>query len=132
MDLIENNAQRLDRWLHHARFYKTRTLAVDAIRNGRIEVNGERAKPSKLVHPGDSLRLRLPPYEYEIVIAGLAKQRQGAPLARQLYSETAASAAARLALAETLKLNRIVEDPRSGKLDKHERRAREQFKRTLD
>lgn len=132
MDLTQDNAQRLDRWLHHARFFKTRSLAVDAIRNGRIEVNGERAKPAKLVHPGDRLRIRLPPFEHDVEVLGLAAQRQGAPLARLLYAETSVSVAARAALTESLKLNRIVEDPRSGKLDKQERRAREKFKREFD
>lgn len=132
MDPNTDTSQRLDRWLHHARFFKTRTLAVDAIRNGRIDVNGERAKPAKQVHVGDRLHIRLPPFVHEVEILGVAAQRQGAALARLLYIETADSCAARAALAETLKLSRVREDPRQGKLDKQERRAREQFKRELE
>lgn len=121
--------QRLDKWLWCARFYKTRALAVDAIKAGRVAVNGQVAKPAKALAVGDAVILRLPPYEWHIEIRGLAKQRLGAPEARKLYEETPASLAARERLREQLKLSAIVEDHRGGKLTKKDRRDREAFKR---
>lgn len=121
--------QRLDKWLWCARFYKTRALAVDAIKAGRVAVNGQQAKPAKALAVGDSIVLRLPPYEWTLEVRGLAKQRLGAPEARKLYEETPASLAARERLREQLKLSAVVEDHRGGKLTKKDRRDREAFKR---
>jgi ribosome-associated heat shock protein Hsp15 len=121
--------QRIDKWLWCARFYKTRALAVDAIKAGRIAVNGQLAKPSKSVNPGDTLLIRQPPYEITLEVRGVAKQRVGAPEARKLYEETPDSIAARERLREQLRLSAVVEDQRSGKLDRKDRRAREALKR---
>jgi ribosome-associated heat shock protein Hsp15 len=121
--------QRLDKWLWCARFYKTRSLAVDAIKAGRVAVNGQVAKPAKTLAVGDSLVVRLPPYEWTVEVRGIAKQRVGAPEARKLYEETADSAAARERLREQLKLSAVIEDSRGGKLTKKDRRDREAFKR---
>ena len=132
MNTDTETSQRLDRWLYHARFFKTRALAVDAIRNGRIEVNEARAKPARLVRTGDRVEIRRPPYSYEIEVTGLATQRVSPKLVNVLYCETETSIAARLALAERLKLNRVIEDPRQGRPDKHDREAREKFKREFE
>jgi len=121
--------QRLDKWLWCARFYKTRALAVDAIKAGRVAVNGQLAKPAKTVNPGDKLVIRQPPFEISLDVLGIAKQRVGAPEARKLYEEAAASIAAREQLREQLRLSAVIEDPRSGKLNKKDRREREAMKR---
>ncbi|MCC7120744.1 MAG: RNA-binding S4 domain-containing protein [Gammaproteobacteria bacterium] len=121
--------QRLDKWLWCARFYKTRALAVDAIKAGRVAVNDQIAKPSKALVVGDCLLVRLPPYEWVIEVCGLARQRLGAPEARKLYAETPASVAARERLREQLKLSAVVDDLRGGRLTKKDRRDREAFKR---
>ena len=121
--------QRIDKWLWCARFYKTRALAVDAIKAGRVAVNGQMAKPSKAVGVGDSLVLRLPPYEWTVQVLGIAKQRVGAPEARKLYEESADSLAKREKLREQLRLAAVIEDSRGGKLTKKDRRDREAFKR---
>jgi ribosome-associated heat shock protein Hsp15 len=121
--------QRLDKWLWCARFYKTRSLAVDAIKAGRVAVNGQLAKPSRTLAPGDAVAIRQPPFEISLEIRGIAKQRVGAAEARKLYEETPESCAARERLREQLRLSAIVEDPRSGKLDRKDRRAREALKR---
>jgi len=121
--------QRLDKWLWCARFYKTRALAVDAIKAGRVMVNGQVAKPSKSVNPGDTLLIRQPPFEIALEVRGVARQRLGAPQARELYEEAAASIAARERLREQLRLSAVIEDPRSGKLNKKDRREREALKR---
>jgi len=121
--------QRLDKWLWCARFYKTRALAVDAIKAGRVTVNGQVAKPAKTVNPGDALVIRQPPFEIALEVRGIAKQRVGAPQARTLYEEDAASVAARERLREQLRLSAVIEEPRSGKLNKKDRREREALKR---
>ena len=87
---------RLDKWLWAARFYKTRSLAVEAIGKHRVEVNGQPAKPSRDLRLDDRLSLRepgLPPRE--VVVRGLSEIRGPAPVAQQLYEDTAESLAAR-------------------------------------
>ena len=64
---------RLDKWLWCARFYKTRSIAADALKTGRVTANGDRAKPSKTVKPGDKLDIRKGPYHYVITVLDLAK-----------------------------------------------------------
>jgi ribosome-associated heat shock protein Hsp15 len=83
----ETSRVRLDKWLWAARFYKTRGLAVDAIEGGRIEVNGERSKRSKLVNVGDRIRIRMGPYEHIITVRGLSERRGPASVATKLYEE---------------------------------------------
>jgi ribosome-associated heat shock protein Hsp15 len=86
---------RLDKWLWVARFYKTRALAAAAIDGGKIERNGEKAKRGKPVRPGDTLRIRLGPYEHRVTVLGVATQRGSASIAAQLYEEEPESRAAR-------------------------------------
>jgi len=125
----DDATERIDRWLHAARWFKSRNLAVDAIANGRIAVNGVRIKPSRLIRVGDIVQVRRPPYTYEVSVRGLSERRLAAPLAQALYAETAASVAARSQLAEVLALSVVVERQHGGKLDKKDRRERERFKR---
>jgi len=122
--------QRLDKWLWCARFYRTRTLAQDAIKAGHVTVNGERPKPSKLLMPGQQLSIRRPPYEFHIEVLNMASQRLPAPLAQALYAESSASRDARLRLAEHLKLTAVHETGMPGKLHKRARRERSLLKRT--
>ena len=122
--------QRIDKWLWCARFFKTRTLAADAIKAGRIVVNGQPAKPSRTVKAGDELVVHRPPFAAEIVVKGIAKQRGSATVAATLFEETPASIAARQALADQLRLTAVVEDPRQGKLSGRDRREREALKRS--
>lgn len=86
---------RLDKWLWSARFFKTRQLSIEAINAGHIELNGDRAKPAKSVKPGDEVTVRKPPYEYILVVKSTSEKRGSATIARELYSETAESIAAR-------------------------------------
>ncbi|HEX4935807.1 MAG TPA: S4 domain-containing protein [Gemmatimonadaceae bacterium] len=94
---------RLDKWLWAARFFKTRALAAEAIDAGRIEVNEERAKRSKLVQIGDTIRIRRPPFEQVVQVTDISAQRGSATIAAGLYRETPASVAARDALAGQLR-----------------------------
>lgn len=100
----DSDRVRLDKWLWAARFFKTRSLATDAVGGGKVEVNGERAKPAKAVKPGDEIRLRLGPYEHVLIIRQLSERRGPASAAQALYEETQASRDARERLAAQLKL----------------------------
>jgi ribosome-associated heat shock protein Hsp15 len=91
---------RLDKWLWAARFYKTRSLAVTEIERGRISVNGQAAKPSREMRVGDHVFLRQPPFQREVVVRGLSSVRGPAPVAQQLYEETAESLAERERVAQ--------------------------------
>jgi ribosome-associated heat shock protein Hsp15 len=79
---------RLDVWLWAARFYKTRSLARAAVENGKVEVNGQRAKPSRSVHVGDALCVQRGEGRFEIVVCGLSEVRAPASVAQMLYSES--------------------------------------------
>ncbi len=95
---------RLDKWLWAARFYKTRSLAVDEITKGRVTVNGQLAKASRELRPGDLVRLRQGPIEREVRVVGLSAIRGPAPVAQTLYAETPDSISARERAAEARRL----------------------------
>jgi ribosome-associated heat shock protein Hsp15 len=95
---------RIDRWLWAARFYKTRSLATAAVNGGKVEVNGERAKPARLIRLGDAVSVRQPPFEWQLLVRGLAERRGPASVAQGLYEETAESRAARQRLQEQLRV----------------------------
>ena len=86
---------RVDKWLWAARFVKTRSLAADAVKGGRVQVNGQRAKPSKEVGPGDRVEIAIGQTRRAVVVLGVAPQRRPAKEAELLYEETAESRAAR-------------------------------------
>jgi ribosome-associated heat shock protein Hsp15 len=100
----KQSSVRLDKWLWAARFYKTRSLAAEAVGGGKVDVNGERAKPAKALKLGDEIRLRLGPYEHIVHVRGLSERRGPASVAQTLYEETPASRAERERLAEQRKL----------------------------
>ena len=95
---------RIDKWLGAARFFKTRSLAADAVSGGKVLVGGERVKPAKLLQVGDEVRLRLGPYEHVVLVRALSERRGPATVAATLYEETAASRAARDKLADQLRM----------------------------
>jgi ribosome-associated heat shock protein Hsp15 len=102
---MENNDRvRIDKWLWAARFFKTRSLATEAVDGGKVEVNGERAKPAKLIKTGDELRLRVGPYEHIMIVRALGERRGPAAVAQGLYEETPASRDAREKLATQLRM----------------------------
>jgi ribosome-associated heat shock protein Hsp15 len=86
---------RLDKWLWAARFFKTRSLAQQAIAAGRVKLGDVRVKPAHLVKPSDSLSIRVGDSEWQIVVSGLSDKRGPAEQARKLYRETEASRAER-------------------------------------
>lgn len=113
---------RLDKWLWAARFFKTRTLATDAIDNGQVRVAGERVKPARPVHIDDELRINQGDDAWEVVVLGLSDQRAAAPVARLLYQETALSIARRDQGDEQRKLFREPGAGLKGRPTKRERR----------
>ena len=97
---------RVDKWLWAARFYKTRSLATDAVLGGHVQVNGSRVKPAKDVRVGDRLDLRIGTVPWSIVVTGVSERRGPASIARTLYEETQESAAAREAQTLARRLSR--------------------------
>jgi len=115
---------RIDKWLWAARFYKTRTLATDDIHKGRVQVNGQQAKPAREVRVGDSIELRQRDGTRSLRVQGLSDKRGSAPVAHLLYQETAESLKARADAAEQRHMGT---EPalslQHGRPGKHERRA---------
>jgi ribosome-associated heat shock protein Hsp15 len=95
---------RIDKWLWAARFYKTRSLAVDEIDKGRVRINDQEAKPSREVKVGDTVTLRQGPVIRTLVVRGISSQRGGAPVAQQLYEETGESLRLKAEAAEQRRL----------------------------
>lgn len=114
---------RLDKWLWAARFFKTRSLAAGAVTGGKIEVNGTRAKPSRILRPGDKLCIRRGPYEWSVVVKALAKLRGPASQAQLLYEETEESIRKREAASAQLKFERPPQFNILGRPSKKDRRA---------
>ena len=115
---------RIDKWLWAARFYKTRSLAVDEIDKGRVRINDLEAKPAREVKVGDTVALRQGPITRTLVVLGISNQRGGAPVAQQLYAETEESLRLKALAAEQRHLN---SDPASalehGRPTKRDRRT---------
>jgi len=86
---------RLDVWLWAARFFRTRSLAKQAVETGKVEVGGQRPKSSRSVRVGDALRVQRGDDVFEIDVRGLSDSRGPAPVAQALYEETVASKQAR-------------------------------------
>ena len=96
---------RLDKWLWAARWYKTRSLATEAVERGRATVNGQPAKPARELHPGDTVELRQEGgVTRAVVVLALATVRGPAPVAQTLYAETPESVAVRARAAEARRL----------------------------
>ena len=113
---------RLDKWLWAARFYKTRSLAAEAIAGGKVQVNGDRVKRARPVQVGDEVRIRQGPYEHQILVRALSGRRGPASEAIQLYEEKPESRAAREAMALQLKSLHAAFVPERGRPTKKDRR----------
>lgn len=120
---------RLDKWLWAARFYKTRALSAEAIGAGKIEVNAERAKRSKLIQAGDTMRIRIGPYEHVIDVTGVSGTRGSATIAATLYTETEVSKKAREAMSAHVRAMNANTGYESGRPTKKDRRDIEKVRR---
>jgi len=122
-------AVRVDKWLWAARFYRTRSLAQQAVEGGKVKLNGERVKPAREVKPGDALAIRIGEYEWLLSVKALAERRGSAELARGLYLESEESRARRQQMVEA---RRLIPEPSlaiRGRPTKRERRALERLRR---
>ena len=123
----EQEKVRLDKWLWAARFFKTRTLAVEAISGGKVHLNGNRVKPAHGVASGDQLRIRKGPYEFVVWVKELSIRRGSAQDASLLYEETPESQATRRQLSDLHRLSALT-TPRSDKRpNKKQRRQINRF-----
>ena len=118
---------RIDKWLWTARFFKTRSLASQAVGGGHVELNGQRIKPARTVQAGDALVIRCEQGEYTVQVLALSERRGPATIARTLYAETEESVAKRLLLAEERRLQRLQGNPPELRPEKHQRRKIRQF-----
>ena len=121
---------RIDKWLWAARFYKTRSLAAEEIGKNRVQVNGDIAKASREVKAGDTVALRQGAVSRTVLVRGISGQRGPAPVAQQLYEETADSLAAQAAAREQ---RRLGSEPalsiEQGRPTKRERRSLDEASR---
>ena len=122
---------RLDKWLWAARFYKTRQLAHEALELGRVLVNGERVKASRIVREGDELLLRINQLEYRITVLQLATQRRPAIEAVLMYQEDEAGKAEREERMLLLKAEHASFPHGEGRPTKKARRDISRFKGSL-
>lgn len=125
---METEKVRIDKWLWAARFFKTRSIAVDNINKDRVQINGQNIKPAREVKIGDTVLIKMPREYKTVVVKGLSQVRGPAPVAQQLYEETAASIAERERRAEQ---RRFAPEPaqqlRGGRPTKRQRRDIERF-----
>ena len=119
---LATQATRLDIWLWAARFYKTRSLAKQAIETGKVDVAGQRAKSSRAVRVGDVLAITRGDDTYEIEVRGLSDQRGPAPAAQALYVESEASRARREAALAQRRAERAGYQAPQSRPDKRARR----------
>jgi ribosome-associated heat shock protein Hsp15 len=98
-----DDSLRLDKWLWAARFFKTRSLAAEAVSGGKVHYKGQRVKPSRSVEIGAEVQVTLGPIEKVVIVRGLSAQRRPAPEAAKLYEETEESRQRREAIVQQLK-----------------------------
>jgi ribosome-associated heat shock protein Hsp15 len=120
---------RLDKRLWAARFFKTRAIAATAVETGKVEVNGERAKRAKQLQVGDSLRIRLGPYNHLVIVRALSEIRGPASVAATLYEETEESRKAREAMQAQVKAAAAASSYERGRPTKKDRREIEKLRR---
>jgi ribosome-associated heat shock protein Hsp15 len=119
---------RIDKWLWAARFFKTRSLAGRACELGRIQSNGQPAKPAREVRIGDMLQVTNDGGDFQVEVLGLSDVRGPASVAQTLYRETVASRELRLKVAAERKAMKQFEQLPAGRPDKRDRRRIIQFR----
>lgn len=127
VEATDSEKFRIDKWLFAARFFKTRSLAAEAVEKGRVLVNGARIKPARAVVVGNRLTIRMDQYQYEIEVLALSNRRGPFTEAQKLYQETDASRQLRATIMEKAK----AEPPQfytKGRPTKRDRRELDRFK----
>jgi ribosome-associated heat shock protein Hsp15 len=113
---------RIDRWLFFVRLFKSRSLASEAVTGGRVHLNGERVKPSRVVRTGDQIIFTRGAVPFECEVTGLPARRGPAPEAAACYRESEASVARRAQFAERMRVSAAFAPRPDTRPDKHERR----------
>jgi ribosome-associated heat shock protein Hsp15 len=127
-----DSSVRLDKWLWAARFFKTRSVARDAVSGGKVHLNGNRAKPARSISAGDELRIQRGEEEFIITVVEPSMRRGPATVARTLYEESEENRVRREKLAEERKLERQKHHTRERRPDKRQRRKIIRFKNKYD
>jgi ribosome-associated heat shock protein Hsp15 len=117
---------RIDKWLWFVRLFKSRSQATDAVAGGLVHVNGDRVKPSRLIHAEDRLHITKDEMRLEVIVRGMPVRRGPAPEARLHYTETEESVAAREKQRER---SRMAAPAPEGRPDKHARRVLRDLRR---
>lgn len=123
---VESARLRLDKWLWAARFFKTRTLAADAVDSGKVRLNGATVKPAREIGPGDRLEIQAGESQWTVRVRAINAYRRPAPEARLLYEETAESQAKRQ---QSLELRRLAPTPGADLKGRPTKRAGRQLRR---
>lgn len=127
-----SSSVRLDKWLWAARFFKTRSIAREAVAGGKVHLNGNRAKPGRAINTGDELRIQRGEEEYNITVLEASMRRGPAIVARTLYEESEENRIQREKLAEERKLDHQAHQTRERRPDKRQRRKIIRFKNDFD
>jgi ribosome-associated heat shock protein Hsp15 len=131
LDSAGGDKMRIDKWLWAARFYKTRTLAGEAVEGGKVHLNGQRTKPGKNLQVGSRLQINKGGLEWQIEVVVLPKQRRPASEARAFYTEDEQSRQRRQAAAEALRAARLATPLQTAsKPNKRDRRLIHRFKQS--
>ena len=123
---------RIDKWLWAARFFKTRSLAREAISGGKVHLNGYRVKPGRALKPGDSLGIQRGEEEFVVIVIKLSTRRGPASVAQTLYEESEESRLKRESRLKQRKLEREQNATRVRRPDKRQRRRLVRFKQDFD
>jgi ribosome-associated heat shock protein Hsp15 len=119
---MTSESVRIDKWLWAARFFKTRSMATDAVDSGRIKLNGDKVKPARGVKPGDRVEVDNGSTEWEVVVKELSDVRRAASFAQALYEETPESVEKRALAAEDRRYFREPGADMKGRPTKRDRR----------
>jgi ribosome-associated heat shock protein Hsp15 len=123
---------RLDKWLWAARFFKTRSLAQQAVAAGKVKLNDERTKPAHELKVGDAVAVRVGEFEWQVAVKALSDKRGPAEQARKLYEETVASRAERERRSDLRRWGAEPAAALKGRPTKRDRRTLEQFTQSED
>lgn len=122
---------RIDKWLWAARIFKTRSIAADACKNGRVTIGGVNAKPSHMVKTGETVSVRKPPITYSFRILKTIEQRVGAKLLPEIYENV--TAPEQYELLEMTRISGFVDRARgTGRPTKKDRRSLDAFINEMD
>lgn len=127
--MLPAEKMRIDKWLWCARFFKTRSLATQAVDSGKVKLDAQRIKPARDVTPGDRLSVQIGEFVWEIEVVGLSDHRGPAPMAQTLYRETEASQLRRQQQILAHQVNREPSAQLKGRPTKRDRRQIKRFER---